>query len=106
MAFAHGGSLGERICRAIEQRRLIEVTYHGRLRVAEPHDYGRRGGRDRLLIYQIRATGGSDRSAVGWRLLDISDIESLIVLDETFPGSRGASHRDHKAWDEVYARVA
>ena len=99
------GTLDAPIRLAIAQKRLIEVTYKGRVRVAEPHDYGRQGGRDRLLVYQISDRGESGAAAVGWRLLDIAQIEALTVLDRPFPGSRGSSHRVHKAWDEVYARV-
>jgi hypothetical protein len=42
---------------------------------------------------------------VGWRLLDTSKIGAGHVLEGTFSGSRGQSHRHHFAWDAVYTRV-
>ena len=97
-------SLDGRIRYAIEQKRLIEVGYRGALRIAEPHDYGAIHGVERLFVFQLRGRASS-RSGTPWRLLDLPKIESLRVLDETFRGSRGSAHKDHHAWDVVYARV-
>jgi len=91
---------------AITSRHLIRVRYHGRDRVAEPHDYGRYKKIDRLLVYQLSApVGPGEQSRDGWRLLDIAKIEIVKVLEETFAGSRGPAHDRHLQWDEVYARV-
>jgi hypothetical protein len=98
-------SLDYRIRFAIAHRRLIEVTYQRTARRAEPHDYGKQRGVDRLLVYQLRGPARPGKSAVGWRHLDLPKIESLIVLDDEFPGSRGADHDNHLAWDILYARV-
>jgi hypothetical protein len=92
---------------AIANKRLIELSYGGRLRVAEPHDYGVHKGTTRLLIYQRRESGATQaKGRVGWRLLDVSKIEGCVVLDDTFPGSRGGPHQHHHVWDVVYARLA
>jgi hypothetical protein len=98
-------SLDYRIRFAIAHHRLIEVTYQRFTRLAEPHDYGSQRGVDRLLIYQLRGPARPGHSSTGWRLLDIPKIESLTVLDEQFPGSRGTQRQDHHNWDVVYARV-
>ena len=98
-------SVGYRIRFAIANRRLIEVTYDRTARLAEPHDYGRLNGLDRLFVYQLRGPARPGQSAIGWRLLEVSKIESLVVRDEEFAGGRGADHDDHLAWDIVYARV-
>ena len=42
---------------AIANKRLIQISYGGYLRVLEPHDYGVQKGTRRLLAYQVR--GGS-----------------------------------------------
>lgn len=91
---------------AIAGRRLVGLTYHGRRRVAEPHDYGVVNGTTRLLVFQLRdeAKGDGDR-ARGWRLLDVEKIGTCEMLAETFAGSRGAAHQRHREWDVVYARV-
>ena len=100
------GSLDEQLRSAITHRRLIEVRYHGKVRIAEPHDYGVQKGVERLFVYQLSGAHRSlQRSVTGWRLLELSKIEDCHVLDQRFPGSRGQSHRNHLAWDVVYARV-
>jgi len=46
--------LDERVRFAIAQRRLIQLSYGGHLRVMEPHDYGLKNGAVMLLGYQVR----------------------------------------------------
>ena len=59
-----------------------------------------------MLVYQLRTAGvPAGQDAIGWRIFDVAKIESLVVLEMTFKGSRGASHQDHHAWDVLYARV-
>jgi len=99
-------SIDARIRCAIENRRLIEITYQRFTRLAEPHDYGKQNGIDRLLIYQRRGPAKPGHSAVGWRLFDVAKIESLDVLDKEFDGGRGTARQDHHKWDVVYARVS
>ena len=41
----------------------------------------------------------------GWRELEVSKISDLVVLDETFAGSRAAGYLNHKPWDVLFARV-
>lgn len=98
-------STGARIRFAIEHRRFVELRYSGTTRVAEPHDYGVQKGRERLLVFQLRGPARPGHTPTGWRLLDVSKIEALTVLDDTFKGSRGPSHRAHHAWEIVYSRV-
>jgi hypothetical protein len=98
-------SLDYRIRFAIAHRRVIEVTYQRTARLAEPHDYGKKNGVDRLLVYQLRGPARPGKSATGWRGLDVPKIESLTVLDDQFAGSRGADHDSHLEWDILYARV-
>lgn len=92
---------------AITNKRLLALTYNGSARVVEPHDYGVHKGITRLLAYQHRGTSTARRKSLsGWRLFDVSKIEECVVLDETFPGSRGDAHQHHREWDSLYARVA
>ena len=96
--------MDERIRRAIAEKRLLDVRYKGADRLAEPHDYGVIDGTVRLLVFQLRGPA-SGRGAVGWRLLDVVKIESCVVTDETFAGSRGSAHQNHYQWERLYARV-
>jgi hypothetical protein len=91
---------------AIANKRLLGLEYNTRLRVAEPHDFGAMSGTSRLLVYQLLVDGAaSDDRAQGWRLLFVTKISACKVLEETFAGSRGDSHRQHMRWDAVFARV-
>lgn len=98
-----GSPLDRDIRYAIANKRLIELLYESRRRVVEPHDYGIQNRAVRLLVYQVR--GESSSRIPGWKHLDLAKIDRLVVLDETFPGSRGAAHRTHKSWDVLFARV-
>jgi hypothetical protein len=104
MATAPLESLDERIRRAIVEKRLLEIRYKRAVRLAEPHDYGVIDGTERLLIFQLHRPD-SGKGAVGWRLLDVVKIESCVVTDQTFAGSRGRSHQQHYQWETLYARV-
>jgi hypothetical protein len=86
---------------AIAGRRLIRFTYGSASRIAEPHDYGEQHGVVRLLVYQLRSMPFSR----GWRLLDVSKMSELAVLNDTFAGSRGSGHAHHNAWDTLFMRV-
>ena len=99
-------SLDEQLRFAIAHKRLIEVTYSGASRVAEPHDYGVNKGLPRLLAYQLRQNGAPrSNKTTGWRLFDIAKITGCVVQQTTFPGSRGDAHERHYEWDPLYARV-
>ena len=98
-------SLDAELRRAITAKRLVEIRYKGRTRIAEPHDYGRHKDLDRLLIYQLMADNSRPGHETGWRLLDVPKIESFVVLDAIFRGSRQQSNQEHHSWDVLYARV-
>jgi len=87
---------------AIHEKKLVRLTFHGKERVVEPHDYGVQNGTDRLLAYQLAADG---RPAHGWRLLGIAEISALALLGDTFPGNRPAASGKHHRWERIYARV-
>ena len=89
---------------AIANTRLLRVTYDGATRIVEPHDYGVRNGKAKLLVFQRDKAGRQTDSARGWRTLDLSKIRHCVVLEETFAGSRQADQQ-HLDWDLLYARV-
>jgi hypothetical protein len=90
---------------AIANKRLIQFTYESALRIAEPHDYGVRGGAPKLLAFQRQKAGRRDRHVRGWRWLDISKVEDCVVLEDSFSGTREAAGQQHHHWDVLYARV-
>lgn len=89
--------------RAIDERRLISLTYQGRPRVGEPHDYGLRNGKDQLNFFQ---TGGQSKSGgLDWKTLDVRGITQLQVQDQHFAGTRETGSGRHLQWDRLYATV-
>ena len=85
---------------AMTQRRLIQFSLNGRLRVAEPHDYGVRNGVAQILVYQV---GGESASGnlPNWRWVTVGQMRELEVLDPMF---RGRAHAP-PSWDRMFLRV-
>jgi hypothetical protein len=88
---------------AIANKDVIEFTYQGYPRVAEPHVYGILRGKRHILVYQ---TGGltSSGSVPDWRLVDINDISGLKVTGTKFAGPR-ENKPDHGEWDAIIVSV-
>jgi hypothetical protein len=89
---------------AIAGRRLVNFSYQGRPRKAEPHDYGINKGKVRLFCYQVSGESRSGKLP-DWRLLEVPDISGLEITDESFPGPRNVSGA-HIEWDELFASVS
>jgi hypothetical protein len=85
---------------AMTQRRLIQFSLHGRLRVAEPHGYGVRNGVSQLLVYQVAGDSASGKLP-NWRWVVVSQVQALEVLDPMF---RGRPHTT-PAWDRLFLTV-
>lgn len=99
-------SLDAQLRFAIANKRLLRVSYLGKARVIEPHDYGLHMRQPRLLTYQLYEVAVARQPRTkGWRLLDCAKVDSCEVLDDTFPESRSDSHQRHYEWDALYARV-
>ena len=88
---------------AIEQARLIRLTYHRKSRILEPHDYGILNGSVQLLGYQVG--GSSSRPIPNWLLMKVHEITDLELLDQTFPGGRPTVSGKHRKWDKLFIRV-
>ncbi len=90
---------------AIANRNLVEFTYRGYLRIAEPHVYGIKDGKRQILVYQIGGLTSTGR-VPDWRLIGLEEISGLKVLKgETFEGPRKHEISDYDHWDAVVAAV-
>jgi hypothetical protein len=88
---------------AIEQTRMIRLIYHGKERIAEPHDHGVLNGSVQLLSFQ---TGGaSSRPLPNWLLTKTDEIIDLEPLDQTFPGGRPTTTGRQIRWNKLFIRV-
>lgn len=95
----------EQICKtAIADKKLVEFSYSGHSRIAEPHVLGVFGGATQLLGYQV---GGSSRSGgiPEWRRFDLNKMSDLKVLAQSFPGQRPFPSGRHSPWDHRIAVV-
>jgi hypothetical protein len=90
---------------AIAERRLLQLTLKGCLRVVEPHDYGIRRGTPQLLAWQVAGESNSGRLP-GWRWISIVEASAFKLLAETFAGNRPGPTGQHSRWDRLFVRVA
>jgi hypothetical protein len=88
---------------AIENTRMIRLTYHRKNCILEPHDHGILNGSVQLLGYQV--AGSSSRPLPNWILMKASEISDLELLDQTFPGGRPVASGKHRKWDKLFIRV-
>jgi hypothetical protein len=96
----------EQICKAaIADKKLVEFSYSGHPRVAEPHVLGISGGVLQLLVYQVGGTSSSG-GIPEWRRFDLSKMSGLSMLAQSFPGKRPFPSGKHSAWDRQIAVVA
>ena len=88
---------------AIEQTRLIRLSYKGSERIVEPHDYGIHNGTVKLFAYQVG--GSSSHTLPAWRWLEEHLISNIQLLDRTFAGGRPTPSGKHHKWDKLFIRV-
>jgi hypothetical protein len=88
---------------AIEDRRMVRLFYHSRLRILEPHDHGILNGSVQLLGYQVG--GSSSRPLPNWTLMKTDEISDLELLDQSFPGGRPTPSGKHLKWSKLFIRV-
>ncbi|HJV86488.1 MAG TPA: hypothetical protein VJ698_13525 [Noviherbaspirillum sp.] len=92
------------ICLAINEKRLIELRYHGYSRMVEPHIYGEdKNGDEVVRCFQL-AGGSQSGERAGWKLLKIR--EALVVLvTETRFEPRAEFQRNDKVVRKVFCEV-
>lgn len=98
-------AMDDTIRAAIASKRLVQFTYDGLNRIAEPHVYGILNGKRQLLVFQV-AGQSSSGNLPNWRRVDVARISTMRMLDETFPGRRPYPSGDHSSFDTVLAVVS
>jgi len=89
---------------AIEERRVIELRYHGYSRIVEPHIYGLdRHGDEVVRCYQL-AGGSESGEHAGWKLLKLKDA-LVVYLAETRFEPRPEYQREDKVVRQVFRAV-
>jgi len=89
------------IIEAIRSKRLLRFDYKGRLRLVEPHTYGRdRWQREMLCAFQL--DGGSSH---GWRTFVIGEASGVRLDLASFTAPRPEYVRDDGAFSEILAQL-
>jgi len=89
---------------AIKEKQLLQFTYHGNIRVVEPHILGVRNGETQLLSYQV---GGYSKSGKipEWRRFDLKEMIGILRTGNTFSGPREENIQRSSEWDRIIAVV-
>jgi predicted nucleotidyltransferase len=103
-AWGVSGSLEQRLHDAIDNRLVVEFSYKGHRRIAEPHVLGVKDGRLHVLTYQVGGTSSSSASLPAWRRFFVDELFELQVTSQAFVPQRLASGR-HSAFDRQIAVV-
>jgi len=96
-------TIDELLRKAIQQKRLVRLSYKNKMRIVEPHDYGIHKGSVKLLGYQVGGT--SSGPLPNWRWMEIDGISELQLLNHRFRGGRAEQAGKHHEWDQVFSRV-
>ena len=88
------------ILESIRTRRRLRFLYNGRVRIVEPQCYGM-GTKGTELLRAHQLQGGEQREP----LFDVSKIEDLVMLDETFTEPGPNYKRDDSAMKTIFAQL-
>ena len=88
------------ILESIRTRRRLRFLYNGRVRIVEPQCYGM-GTKGTELLRGHQLQGGDQREP----LFDVSKIEDLVMLDETFTKPGPNYKRDDSAMKTIFAQL-
>ena len=94
----------ELILTAIHNKKLLRFLYKDGLRIVEPQDYGIQKGAVHLFTYQVGGVSSSG-SLPDWRKFAVQKISQLVLLEQSFPGSRAVPVQKHQEWDVLFAQV-
>jgi len=93
------------ICSAINNRNVLEFTYHDCHRVVEPYAYGLSKAENEVIrCYQ---TGGFSNSKIipCWQLMKVDDIEFLSVTERHFVGERPKYKRGDRSMPTIFCEL-
>lgn len=69
----------QQLINTIQNAQSVEFDCHGKHRVVTPHIVGYKDGKEHILSYQY--DGESSEHNLGWRCMNIKDINNIKVLD-------------------------
>lgn len=96
---------GERLVRAILERRVVEFAYLGYRRSVEPYLLGLHEAGEPLLVGYQTAGGSRTGEIPGWRTFVTTAIEEVEVTDRTFAGPPPGFNPHGHSMLEIFARA-
>ena len=88
------------IVQAIQEKRRLRFSYHGRTRLAEPQCYGiSHKGTELIRVHQIQ--GGSQPEP----LFNMAEVSDLVLLDEFFTKPGPNYKRDDSAMKIIFCQL-
>lgn len=97
--------LVEALREVIQNKQIIEFTYNGLKRIADPHVLGIKNGLICLLVYQIGGQSSS-RNLPNWRLVKIDKIINFVIINDNFSGKRSTTTGQHTDFDTILELVS
>lgn len=82
--------MNSNICKAINNKSVIEFSYKEHRRVVEPHCCGilKNTNNEALRAYQVGGYSSSGKEESPWKLYIISEMSGVIVTDKQFENPR------------------
>ncbi|MGQ4876126.1 MAG: hypothetical protein ACP6IY_18830 [Promethearchaeia archaeon] len=94
-----------KICIAIQSRKLLSFSYDGGIREVEPYCYGiTKKGKEMLRAYQVDGYSKSGNRQ-GWKLFDVSKIFRLEIIDKTFINIRPEYNPNDSVMIRIFCRI-
>ena len=94
------------ICKAIENKNVIEFFYNGQRRVIEPYCYGihKDTGNEVLRAYQIGGFSSSGK-IYEWKLYIVSKMSGIVVLDKRFKNPRPSYKMNDSTMATIFCQI-
>lgn len=90
---------------AISERRLLQFSYAGHVRVCEPHAYGVSSTGEAVLhTFQTAGSSGS-RPPPGWRTFTVSGITDVVLTQRRFAKARSDFTEQRPALEPTWAEL-
>lgn len=97
--------MNDKLCSAIDSKKVIRFLYDGGQRLAEPFCHGKgKQGQDFLRAYQVGGYSESGNS-VGWKLFRVDQIRDITITLDSFSGVRPQYNPQDSAMREIYCAV-
>jgi len=95
-----------KICEAIENKKVIEFVYKDNKRIVEPHCFGihKDTNNEVLRAYQVGGYTSSGQN-LPWRLYIVSKMSGIVVTDRQFRNPRPDYKRNDLDMSKIFCQL-